>query len=85
MGKTGRNRGYWFRSGRGGRSPLTIVNLLDPIGNHIKDPGAREEAEEAYHRNALGREKSRKTNELSIEQACNVYVDPYQKHGSEAT
>ena len=45
--KGSRNRGYWFRKGRGwyvGPQPL-----LNADGKHIKDPAERQAAEQAYH------------------------------------
>lgn len=78
--KRSRNKGYWFRAGRGwfvteGKSSKP---LLDVKGNHIKSADDKEGAEVAYARYLLGVDQQPARNGLTVLQACQAYLDHIQ-------
>jgi len=87
-----RNRGYWFRKGRGwyvGSKPLT-----DPDGNRITDPAAKQEAEAAYHLYKAGQGKGEgkpngkpqaQEDGYTVKDVCLLYLKDAKKTGAKAT
>jgi len=87
-----RNKGYWFRKGRGwyvGSEPLK-----DPQGHHIKDRGAEQEAEKAYHvymagqgaegSEAEGNGEAIKADQgYTVKDVCFLYLKDCQNPGTE--
>jgi len=81
-----RNRGYWYRSGRGwyvteGRSS---VKLCDAYSQHLRDPEDEEEVEKAYARYVLEHEPQSSCG-VTVADVAQVYLDYAKKHGAEGT
>jgi len=74
-----RNKGFWFRSGRGWY--VDSEPLRDVDGHHIKDRGAKEAAQTAYHLRAVGRgpEKPKEPLGYTVQDACIHYLKSLTK------
>lgn len=75
--KRSRNKGYWFRAGRGwfvteGKSAKP---LRDDKGNHIKFAADEEGAKKAYARYLLEIDQQPARNGLTVLEACQAYLD----------
>lgn len=70
--KGSRNRGFWFRKGRGwyvGTEPL-----LNAEGQHIKDPAEKQAAEQAYCAFRIEKPKPRDTSGYTVWDVCTEYL-----------
>lgn len=83
--KGSRNKGYWFRTGRGWyvTEESSSIPLCDVNGNHIKSADAAEEAKEAYARHLLGRKP--KVSTLTVREGCEIYLDHAESNGAAQT
>jgi len=81
----GKNRGYWFRKGRGWfvTEGISAVALCDDKGNHIKDAKDVEGAKSAYARYVLRAGDPAKRG-FTVMEACRLYLD-FAKKGSAET
>jgi integrase len=84
-----RNRGYWFRKGRGwyvGSEPLT-----NPQGQRITDPDARQEAEAAYHLHMVGKgegnggPQTKPESGYTAKDVCYLYLKDASKSAAKST
>ena len=82
--KNSRNRGFWFRTGRGwyvGTDPLR-----DPKGKHIRNKDDRQAAEQAYHAlKANGEAPKPTSNGFTIRDVCREYLNDAKRNWSKAT
>lgn len=83
--KGSRNKGYWFRSGRGWyvTEGTSSIPLRDVKGNHIKSRDQEEEAKEAYHRYSLDRKP--KVSTLTVREGCEHYLAHAEANGATQT
>ena len=75
-----RNKGYWFRKGRGWfvRGGKSEIALRDGSGRHIKNEADEEEAQKAY----LAYSEKLK-NPLTVANVCRRYLDSIRKGSPE--
>ena len=82
----GRNRGYWFRSGRGWHATVDgqPVRLLDQQGQAIRDKKADREAKLAYAR-LLTAAKERRRDGATVVEVAVYYLDWAQANNRRST
>jgi integrase len=75
--KRSRNKGYWFRAGRGWYTTTgkSSKPLLDDKGNPIRSADSAEEAKQAYARSLLQAAPPVKGKGLTVLEACQIYLD----------
>ena len=82
--KGSRNKGYWFRKGRGWYSGND--KLLDAQGKHIRDGENRQAAEQAYHAlMASGKPQSKPGTVYTVREVCREYLKEAKAKSSPQT
>ena len=86
--KGSRNKGFWFRAGRGWyvTEGTSSIPLRDSDGLHIKSKQQEEEAEEAYHRYRTIRDQQTGSgSDTPLMVVCQRYLEYSSRNDSEAT
>jgi integrase len=85
--RTRRNKGFWFRTGRGWYtgSGSSYAPLLDEQGKHFKNPADEQAAEIAFHRHKATQSMVEKPVGVTVREVCDRYLKYARNHGSVKT